>query len=192
MLRSLIVLAIMLVTPQADAQLFRRSMKSRVVVQQQFVAVPQVQTLFLVAPPSYYGVPTYTPPQVGRRRDHDHNEIVSTLSKIVDTLTSLSARVGVLETNVTEPMEPPVVIPPLPSVRLPLVVVESCSKCHGGDEHKGDFSLSQLGNPNRLLMSMAMVANNKMPLDEDGNLVDLAPHVRAELFQALKKMETEQ
>jgi len=194
MLRSLIVLTIMLVTPQADAQLFRRRPMKRVVVKQQVVVVPQVQTLFLVAPPSFYGTPSYTPPQIGRRRDHSHAELVAavdTLSLVVDKLVALTARVRALESD-QDPVEPPVVIPPPPPVRLPLIVQETCSKCHGGDQHKGDFSLSELGNPNRLLMSQAMVANNKMPLDADGNVVDLAPHVRAELFQALKKMETQQ
>lgn len=193
MLRSLILtLTITMFASEAEAQLFRRRPQKRVIVQQQIIAVPQVQTLFLVAPPGYYGVPTYTPPQIGRRRDHDHNEIVATLGQIVDRLVALSERVGALEDDQIEPVEPPVVAPPQPLVRLPLIVKESCSKCHGGEEHKGDFSLSELWNPNRLLMSQAMVANNKMPLDAEGNVVDLPPHERAELFQALKKMETEQ
>lgn len=199
MLRSVSVMILplgLMICPivEVEAQLFRRQRPmKRVIVRQQIVTVPQVQTLFLVAPPSYYGVPQYTPPQVaGRRRDHDHAEIVSTLSKVVDTLTSLTARVGALEISVTEPVEPPVVIPPPPSVRLPLIVKETCGKCHGGDQSKGEFSLSELGNPNRLLMSQAMVANTKMPLDADGNVLDLAPHVRSELFAALKKMEPEQ
>jgi len=193
MLRSLIFLSLTTtigVSGQAEAQLFRRRPMKRVIVRQQIIAVPQVQTLFLVAPPSYYGVPSYTPPQVaGRRRDHDHAEIVATLGQIVDKLVALSQRVGAIEDDRVEPVEPPVVAPPQPSVRLPTVVVESCGKCHGGDQSKGDFSLSELGSPNRLLMSLAMVANSKMPLDADGNVVDLAPHVRAELFSALKKME---
>lgn len=191
MLRSLILtLTITMFASEADAQLFRRRPQKRIVVQQQILAIPQVQTLFLVAPPSYYGVPQYTPPQIGRRRDHDHKEIVDNLGLLVDKLVALTQRVGALEND--EPVEPPVVIPPPPLVRLPLIVKESCSKCHGGEEHKGDFSLSELWNPNRLLMSQAMVANNKMPLDADGNVLDLPPHERAELFQALKKMENEQ
>jgi len=185
-----VLLIVIAIASSADAQLFRRRPMNKVVVQRQVVVVPQVQTLFLVAPPSFYGTPQYTPPQIGRRRDHDHNEIVATLGQIVDKLVALSSRVEAIER--VGPVEPPVVLPPQPLVRLPLVVKESCGKCHGGDAHKGDFSLSELWNPNRLLMSQAMVANNKMPLDADDNVLDLPPHERAELFAALKKMETEE
>lgn len=187
-MRILMTLLMVLVTQQADAQLFRRPMK-RVVVRQQVLAVSPVQTLFLVAPPSYYGAPSYTPPQEARRRGGGNQEIIDTLARVVSTIVALEGRIVALEKSTHEPPEP--VEPAFPDVRLPTVIVESCAKCHGGDKSKGDFRLSELGNPNKLLMAQAMVANAKMPLDAQSDPVELPPHVRAELFDALKKMEPE-
>lgn len=187
-MRILTILLMVLMTQQAEAQIFRRRPMKRVVVRQQVLAVPQVQTLFLVAPPSYYGAPQYTPPQEARRRG-GNQEIIDTLARVVSTVVALEGRIAALEESAHEPPEP--VDPAFPDVRLPTVIVESCAKCHGGDKSKGDFRLSDLGNPNKLLMAQAMVANAKMPLDAEDDPVELPPHVRAELFQALKKMEPE-
>lgn len=182
----------LLVTTQANAQLFRRNCVKRVVVQQvvqQVIAAP-IQTLFLVAPPSFYGAPSYTPPAEARRRrgdDEQTKQIVDTLSRVVTTLVALEKRVGSIETEISDLQVPPA--PPIPPVRIPTIVQEQCSKCHTGDEPKGDFRLSDLGDPNKLLMSQALVANGKMPLDAGDEPMDLAPHVRSELFAALKKME---
>jgi len=184
-----VMIGVLILGSTADAQIFRR--RSHVKIVRQIVQVPvavPVQTLFLVAPPSYYGTPTYTPPTEARRRWGGNQEIVDTLSRVVSTLVSLEARITTLEEK-SDPAPPEPVEPPLPDVRIPTVVAEHCGKCHGGDEVKGDFRLSDLANPNKLLMATALVANDKMPLDADGDPVELAPHVRHELQAALKKME---
>jgi len=182
-----VMMTVLILSSTADAQLFRRN---RVKIVRQIVQVPvavPIQTLFLVAPPSYYGTPQYTPPAEARRRGGGNQEIIETLSRVVSTLVSLEARITALE-------ETPVPLPPdpvEPLVRIPTVVAEHCGKCHGGDKSKGELRLSDLGNPNKLLLARALVANSKMPLDKTGDPVELAPHVRQELIDALKKMESE-
>lgn len=186
------IIGVLILGSTADAQLFGRRTHVKIIRQivQVPVAVP-IQTLFLVAPPSYYGTPQYTPPEEARRRGGGYQEIVDTLSRVVSTLVALEGRITALEERPApeppEPDEPPP--PPLPPVRIPTIVAELCGKCHSGDDIKGDFRLSDLANPNKLLLSLALVANDKMPLDADGNPVELAPHVRHELQAALKKME---
>lgn len=187
------LLIVLMLATAADAQIFRRRMQKQVVVKQVLVQ-SAVQTLFLVAPPSYYGVPAYTPPQAAAARTEPEERlrpdtrVLQTLQKVVETLVSLEERISSLE---SQPGQPPPPEPP-PLIRIPLVVQENCGKCHSGPEAKGDFNLNALGDPKKLLMSQAMVLNSKMPLDADGEVVELKPYIRAEIFAALKKMESQQ
>jgi len=185
-----VMMTVLILSSIADAQLFRRN---RVKVVRQIVQVPvavPIQTLFLVAPPSFYGTPQYSPPAEARRRGGGNQEIIETLSRVVSTLVALEARIAALE-ETPVPLPPEPVEPPLPLVRIPTIVSEHCGKCHGGDKSEGKLRLSDLGNPNKLLLARALVANNKMPLDKTGDPVELAPHIRQELIDALKKMEPE-
>jgi len=130
------MMTVLILGSTADAQLFRRN---RVKVVRQIVQVPvavPIQTLFLVAPPSYYGTPQYSPPAEARRRGGGNQEIIETLSRVVSTLVSLEARIKALEER-PDPLPPEPAEPPLPPTRIPTIVAEHCGKCHGGDKSKG-------------------------------------------------------
>lgn len=201
MTRGLIVLALLAANTQdASGQLFRRSRSYKVVVRTQVVpVVPVVQTLFLVAPPSFYGAATYTPPSTVRQEttvSRTQEQIVDTLTKVVEALAVLELRMDRIEgidghgDNGVVPVDDEVVPvqPPEPVVVIPRAIKESCGKCHTRPEAKGDFWLAMLLESRRNLMARAMVANSKMPLDAHGDPATITPALRAKLLHILEGM----
>lgn len=154
----------------------------RVIVRKQ-VAVPvqTVQTLFLVAPPSYYGQPSYTPPKPQQQASQaaESPDVLAILEKIAKGLQNLDERVAALESNGP---------PPVPTPAVPLVIEQQCGKCHTGNEPKGQFDLSMLSDPRKLALATGMVELGKMPRDDSGP-VNLPAETRSQLLSALKGTE---
>ena len=169
-------------------------------VVQQVIPVVPVQTLFLVAPPSYYGAAQYSPPSAHPapvKSTSIDEQIVVQLERIAAALGDLEARMDRLEHggNGVVPMDDVVPVddpPPDPIPAAPLVIHETCGKCHIGQEAKGDFDLSMLTIANRNLMARAMVANGKMPVDAEGHPVTITPDLRSELLRALEGIGDDQ
>ena len=148
------------------------------------VQVVPFQTLFLVAPPAYYGTPQYTPPAAAKAVESDDDKVISALTKIVAALAALEERMNLLDghTGVSS-------LPPAPGPEVPLVVLQNCAKCHTAPEARGGFDLSMLGDPRKALMAEAMVANGKMPLNSDDEPIDLTPVLRKQLIDTLEGMK---
>ena len=156
--------------------------------------VQQVQTLFLVAPPSYYGAVNYSPPAVaaGSRASNDA-EIVKTLGEIAATLARLQTRVVALEEpawpQITPPPPPPPPPQPVPAFAAADLIEQRCAKCHTGDEPAGKFSLAELSLSHRADLARAYVANSKMPLDGDNEPIELTPDDRQKLLEAFDTLK---
>ena len=154
--------------------------KARVNVQQ-VIAAPQ--TLFLVAPPSYYGVPDRTPPAVAGRRDATNSALVQGMTSMGELLLVLEQRLGRLESRR--------VVVPLAAPSWPPLLSQKCGRCHDGDDPKGGFHLEQLSNPARRLLAQAFVLNAKMPLDADGEAAVISGEDRAAILAAIVSTEEE-
>ena len=190
------LIAAMLMTSTAEAACCVQRVVVKRVVQQVIPVVP-VQTLFLVAPPSYYGAAKYSPPAARPapvKSTSLDEQIIAQLERIAAALANLEARMDRLEHggNDVIPVDDVVPVddpPPEPVPAAPLVIHENCGKCHIGQEAKGDFDLSMLTIESRNLMARAMVANGKMPIDADGHPVTITRELRSQLLHALEGIE---
>ena len=186
------IAVMLLIAGQASAACCgQRAIRRPVVVRTQQV-VP-VQTLFLVAPPSFYGAARYTPPAVAKQTRTESEQIISALTKIVKALAGLEQRLDAIEAGHVSPVANQYsqsgLAPPEPVPVVPLVVLQNCAKCHTAPEAKGGFDLTQLSDPRKALMAEAMVANGKMPLNEDSDPITLTPTLRKQLLNSLKGMK---
>jgi len=184
MVRALI--AVLVLSSTADAQLFRRraAVVKRVVVQQ--VVVPQVQTLFLVAPPSYYGAPAYRAPAPAVKAvSSDMQQIIESLTLITGALAILEQRLDRIEGGGSDDVH---VMPPEPVPAVPRIIEQQCGMCHTGPEAKGDFQLSSLTTPESRLKAAGKVSLGLMPLDENGQPATITMETRNQLLSALREL----
>jgi len=178
------IIFVLVLASTADAQLFRRRAVVKRVVVQQVVAVPQVQTLFLVAPPSYYGAPAYRAPApaVKSVESDDLQQIIESLALIAGALGDLEKRMDRMEGVSAD------VLPPQPVPAVPRVIEQQCGKCHTGPEAKGDFELALLITPEARLKAAGKISLGLMPLGEDEQPATIPMETRDQLLSALKEM----
>jgi hypothetical protein len=154
------------------------------VVATKAVAVVPTQTLFLVAPPSYYGAPQYQAPAPVKSQQDRVEELLEAIARGLSNLqaevTSQGQRIQALEGA-----DPPV--PPVPA--MPLVIQQQCGMCHDGEASEGDFRLSDLTDPRMRARAAGLVSLGKMPRDPEGRGVDVGPQIREQLLAAFREFD---
>lgn len=187
-MRFLLVFAFIGAVPGVtEAQLFRRRCAPAVkVIQQQVVqqVVPVVPVAFVLAQPSQYGVPQYTPPAPVRQSpqvQQQSQQLDSAVRRLGDLILNLDSRLDALEAKIgaSTPTRP---------VSIPQVVQQQCAMCHTGAEAKAELTLDMLAEPSKNRSAVQMVESGKMPIGQDDMPIQLEVTERTRLVNALKEM----